>query len=178
MHHLFRYRLFVLAAFLLATGHLWAQASADSLYGYSQVITPGIKAARDLDSNGNWVKKQVADNYRYFIYLTTKVSARVYPIEVWIKGEAFGAKPQIITETPVVHIDRTMTQLPQKQILVPKTTQNVTAIIPIPLIAGKRSERAKQLAQENELVVVYKQGGKKQYRVLKEFTELSAIAMQ
>jgi hypothetical protein len=175
---LIKYRFIFIALLLLTGSTVHAQAASDSLYGYSQVVTPGIRAARDIDEKGNMVKKPTEPVYRYFIYLATTSGTRVYPVELWIKGKAFSARSEAVTKTPVMHTNRVMPQHPQKQILVPKTTQNVVALVPIPLVAQKSSAKAKDLAQVNELVVVYKQGGKRHYRVLKELTELGAAAMQ
>ncbi len=163
---------------LLAATCAGAQAAGDSLYGYSQVVIPGAGAARDLDASGNLVKKTADPTYRYFIYLTTDAGTPINPVEVWIKGKAYSARAEAITETPVVHTSRLMPQHPQKQVLVPKTTQNVVALIPIPLQAEKSSAKAKDLAQQNELVVVYKQAGRLHYGVLKELRALPAQPMQ
>ena len=180
-HAHLKYRvIFLSTLFLLAAYALSAQTSGDKLYGFSQVTIPGAAAAKRVtDDAGNVVERRTEDlKVNHFIYLTTTSKTRVYPIEVWIKGKAFSARTEAVANTPVQVSGVVVMGRTQKTTLVPKTTQKVTRLIPTPLTASKSSQKAKTLAGENELVVVYKQGGKTFYKTLKTITELSPQALQ
>ena len=172
--------LLLTAILLMATTGLRAQSKSDRLFGYSQVTTPGIAKADEIENLDGTVTKtnERGNNKRHFIYLSTLAKTSVYPIEVWIKGEAFSARPESIAGTPVEISGPVVMGRPQKITLVPKTTQKVTRLIPIPLMEGKSTNKGATLAQENELVVVYKQGGKTIYKTLKTLKELSTKALK
>jgi hypothetical protein len=165
---------------LFAAFALRAQTGSDQLYGFSQVTIPGAAAAKRVtDDAGNVVERRTEDlKMNYFIYLRTAVKTRVYPVEVWIKGKAFSARPEIISNTPVQVSGPVVMGRTQKTTLVPKTTQKVIQLVPIPLTSNKSTQKAQNLAAANELVVVYKQGGKTYYKTLKAITELSPQALQ
>lgn len=158
-----------------------AMAQNSKLYGYSQVVIPGAAAAKRItDDAGNVVERSTEDiKTSYLVYLATTAKTRVYPVEMWIKGEPYSAMPQSVSTTPVsitsgpVIMGRT-----QKTELVPKTTQKVTQLVPSTYVAAKSNAQAAKLAQQNELVVVYKQGGKTYIKTLKNLTELSPKALQ
>lgn len=176
-----KYKILILTFILLTTTYLLqAQSASSKLYGFSQAVIPGAAAAKRVtDDAGNVVERRTEDiRMNYFIYLSTVAKTRVYPIEVWIKGNAFSARPETVASTPVQVLGNVVMGRTQKTTLVPKTTQKVTRLIPIPLAANKSSQKAKALAAENELVVVYKQGGKTFYKTLKSITELSPQALQ
>ncbi len=166
--------------FVLAAGTLWAQTNSDQLYGFRQTVIPGAAAAKRItDDAGNVIENNTENNrYNYYIYLATSAKTRVYPVEIWLKGEPFSARPETVASTPVTATDNVILGRAQKTILVPKTTQKVIRLIPTPLMADKSSNKAKSLAQEAELVVVYKQGGKTYYKTLKTLTTLAPKALQ
>lgn len=149
------------------------------LYGYIQPVLPGITAKGDIDENGRMIKKNtggVMNNYR--IYITAPSNFRIYPIAIWIKSTPYSAKSEVITNTPVVLTNHTIPSHPQTTTLVPKTTQKVWQITPLPPIESKLSAKAKVMAQTNELVVSYKLNGKYYYAALEKLTELPSGARQ
>lgn len=170
---------FFLLTLLLAGSALLAQNSSGKLYGYIQPVIPGAAAAKRVtDDAGHVVERKPEDTrFNYFIYLTTAQTTRVYPIEMWIKGQPFSAMPKTVT-TPVEQTSHLVPGRPQKTVLVPETTQKVTQLEPAPFIAEKSNAKAASLALENELVVVYKQGGKTYIKTLKTLSELSPKALQ
>lgn len=172
--------LLLTAILMVATNGLKAQSKSDKLFGYSQVTTPGIAKADEIENLDGTVTQTTGsgNNKNYFIYLSTLSKTRVYPMEVWIKGEAFSARSETITNSPVQISGPGVRGNPQKTTLVPKTTQKVTRLIPIPLMGGKSTDRGETLAAQNDLVVVYKQGGKTVYKTLKNIKELSPKALQ
>jgi len=160
-----------------------AFAQGDKLYGYRQAVIPGAAAAnkRVIDDAGNVVTERRTEDTRntYHIYLATTAKTRVYPIEVWINGEAFSARPENGAKTPVeVPSGPGVMGRASNSTLVPKTTQKVTRLIPIPLVADKTSQKAAALAKQAELVVVYKQGGKTYYKTIKTLEALPPVALQ
>ena len=171
--------LFFLLTLLLAGSALQAQHSKDSLYGFVQPVSPGVAAAKRVTNDAGQVVERKAEGtrYNYFIYLSTQASTRVYPIEIWLRGEQFSALPKAVS-TPVEQTSNLVPGRPQKTVLVPKTTQKVTQLEPAPFVAQKSNTKAAQLALENELVVVYKQGGKTYIKTLKTLKELSPKALQ
>ncbi len=171
--------LFFLLALVLIAQTIRAQNNQDKLYGFVQPIIPGAAAAKRVtDDAGNVVERRSEDiRFNYFIYLTTTSKARVYPVEMWIKGAPYSAMPKTVT-APVELTDNLVPGRPQKTVLVPKTTQKITQLDPAPHVAEKSNAKARNLAQENELVVVYKQGGKTYIKTLKTLSELSPKALQ
>lgn len=177
---LIQYRLLIGTIVLMfATTILCAQGTGDQLYGFSRVTTPGIAPADKIENlDGSVTERKVSNNTNYLIYLRTAAKTRVYPIEIWINGEVYSARPETVTKTPVQVAGPTVMGRTQQITLVPKTTQKVTQLIPTPLMADKSSAKARKLAQTAELVVVYKQGGKTFYKTLKTLKALPVNALQ
>lgn len=167
-----------LALLPVLAGQALRAQTGDRLYGYSQVVTPGIAARGDIDANGNTTGKKQETRYSYQIFLVTAAKTRVYPVELWIKGNPYSARPEAVQQTPVEQVDDNVPAYPQKKVLVPKTTQKVTRLVPAPHIGSKTSAKAKQLAGTNEVVLVYKQGGKTYHKTLKQLTPLPPASRQ
>ena len=172
-------RLFLLLTVVLAFDKLPAQNSGDKLYGFVQPVLPGAAAARRIaDDAGNVSERKPADvRLNYFIYLATAKADTVYDVEMWIRGKAFSALPKIV-DTPVELTSNLVPGRPQKKVLVPKTTQKVIQLEPTELAGKKTNGKAARLAQQAELVVVYKQEGKTYIKTLKALSELSPKALQ
>lgn len=162
--------------FLISFVALQAQ-SGTKLYGYSQIITPGIAAKGEVGENGNVTKKERTPNYQYRVYLTTTAATKIYPVEMWIKGQPYAVQTQTITKTPIEDTDFS-TREGKTTVLVPKTSAKIFQWMPINYTADKSVQKARELATNNELVVVYKQGGKMQYKTLKQLTVLPPQSRQ
>jgi hypothetical protein len=162
--------------FLFSFVGLRAQ-SGNKLYGYSQIIIPGIAAKGNIGENGNGIKQKKEPNYQYRIYLTTTSAAKIYPIELWIKGQPYSVKTEKVTKTQVEDVDFS-TREGKTTVLVPKTTANVFQWLPTSYTADKNLQKARDLASTNELVAVYKQGGKTYYKTLKRLTVLPPQSRQ
>jgi hypothetical protein len=171
-----KHRMVLLILFFGIT--LFAEAqSTVKLYGYTQRSTPGI-AGRERDENGQ-IKKPANNNlYSYFIYLTGPSKSRMYPAELWIRGERLGVKAETVLQTPVEITKDNVTTTSEKVTLVPKTTAKVLQLTGTRETPGKKFIKAKNLATTNELVVVYKLNGKFYYATLKKFTSLNSVALQ
>ena len=172
-------RLFFLLTLALAFSKLMAQNSGDKLYGFLQPVIPGAAAAKRItDDAGGVIERKAADiKLNYFIYLSTAKAKKVDVIEMWIRGKAFSANTKNV-DTPVEITSNLVPGRPQKKVLVPKTTQNVIQLEPTELAGKKTNGKAARLAQQAELVVVYKQEGKTYIKTLKALSELSPKALQ
>lgn len=170
---------FFLIASLLTLASMAQQNGNLRLYAYYQPVTPGIQKARDIDENGNRVSaNETGSTGNYMIYAVPASAARVYPVELWIKGQKYGVSAKTITQTPVTHTNPANPAHPAPVVLVPKTSSKVLQLRPTDAIPGKHFAAAERLAQNNEVVFVYKQAGKFYYQPLAKFSELGAAAMQ
>lgn len=147
------------------------------LYGYEQAVTKGM-AGRERDENGKIITKAPAQLYNYFMYITSTNKNRIYPAELWIKGQKLGVKAEAVNTTPVTMLQDDGTTNAAKIVLVPKTTAKVFHLTGTTTPSPKEFGKAKKLAEANELVVVYKLNGKFQYATLKKFAALSSAALQ
>lgn len=156
---------------------LRAQPATDKIYGFRQRVIPGNKSVGDIDETGKLLKKKTPDVFQYAIYLTSASKAKIYPVQMWINGEALSVEAetktamQLMQETANMHNDKT-----NKIIRI--TDGTIWKLTPVPLITDKSVRRAKTLANENAVVVLYKSGGKLRYGVLKKFTDLDPVSLQ
>ena len=144
-----------------------------SLYGFKQSVSGG-KAPDVIE--GSSVRTNGPGGKNYYIYATSP--SRIYPSEIWIEGIQYGVSIRSIAKTPVEYSDEANIGS-QKTVLVPKTSEKLIQIIPVP-ITGKKSTGTKvnSLSASNELVVVYKQHGKFYYTALKSLSRLESAVMQ
>lgn len=143
------------------------------LFGYYQPVSAG-KAPEINPETG--LRTSGGQGKNYFLYAVS--SSRIYPVEIWIEGARLGVTIKTITTTPVLHGDDANIGSP-KQELVPQTSQRVTQLILTPAAAEKNlGDRARLLAQTNEVVLVYKQDGRFQYSILPKLTRLNSAAAQ
>lgn len=166
----------LLIAFLGITGFAQAQNGV-KLYGYAQSVTQGM-AGKQLDENGKVVKKTPAKLRNYFMYLSSASKNRMYPVEIWIKGERLGVKAEAVSTTPVTTVVDDGSMNAKTIVLVPQTTSKVWLLTGTKGPLLKEFPKAKTLAETNELVLVYRLNGKFGYATLKEFQQLSDGAMQ
>ena len=170
---------FFLAASLLTLASMAQQNGKIKLYAYYQPVTPGIQKARDIDESGNRVSANgTGSTGNYMIYAVPASTARIYPVEIWVKGQKYGISMKTITQTPVTHSNPSNPANPKTVVLVPKTSGNVLQLRPTDAVPGKHFAAAERLAQSNELVFVFKQGGKFYYQPLAKIADLDAAAMQ
>ena len=154
-----------------------AQPAQDILYGFQQHISPGIKKAGDIDENGNFTKQKSTPLSHYTIYLAAASKTRIYPIQLWINGEAFSVEMEVLAHPPAAPSN---INAPGHRVqrLFPETAGTIYRLNPIPLIADKSNRKAKDLALANAAVLYYIKEGKTQYGVLKKFTELEPVSLQ
>ncbi len=159
---------------------LKAQTRTDvKIYGYIQPVSRGVAPDTDIDEAGNLKTKGLKAGSNYFIYITGPASSRIYPIEMWIKGKQYSAKPEAVNKTPVQMADPALPNGPNFITLVPKTSKKVIRLISGSAVTpGKSLAIAKSKAKTNELVIVYKMSGKLYYAVLEKLAVLEAAIMQ
>ena len=164
---------FLLFCFLLIILSASAQTRGTAkLYGYVQSVMPGANLGV-INEAGEEVPEKNPARKNYRIYAVS--SSRIYPVEMWINGEPYSVKMDIISTTPVVHGSETMGNRTE---LVPATSQKVILLSPAPYTETKNIGDVRSIASSNELVLVYRQNGKFYYSALNELTQLEAAAMQ
>ena len=86
---------------LLIVFHMNSSAQTEGssrLYGYVQPVLPGANNTVIVEGGEQVTEpKKTGKNYRIYIESTS----RVYPVEIWIKGEPFSARMDVISSTPV-----------------------------------------------------------------------------
>jgi hypothetical protein len=171
--------LFLLAATLIFSTTK-AQTRKDvKIYGYIQPVSRGVAPETNTAEAGKLKSKGVKPGINYFIYITGPASTRIYPIEMWLRGEQYSALPETVNKTPVQLADPALPGGPNIITLVPKTTKKVMMLVPgIAVIQSKSLAIAKSKAKTNELVIVYKMSGKLYYAVLEKLAVLEAAIMQ
>jgi len=167
-HQIHMKQVYFLAALIFFSISSVAQVEgASKLYGYKQEVMPGTIR---VDENGRQVRPK--PRYNYFIYLAS--STKVSPTEIWIDGKAYSVNTLAVEKTPVEY-ESTGSQKPV--VLVPKTTRRVLQLSPLTEIS-QAGTKGKTLSAKNELVIIYKGGGKTYYKTLPKFTMLEMLAMQ
>ncbi len=154
-----------------------AQAAPVKLYGYAQVVIPGAAPRGDIAEGGQRLPAADYRRWNYFIYLDNGSGKRVYPLELWIGGKRQGVTFTEVDSTPVTQVNRNITRNPRTVTLVPKTTGKVLQLTPATEPEKKATARAARLATENELVLVYRMGGKTHYRVVQKMERLEPLAL-
>lgn len=176
-HHGGMKKFYLAFLFSFAVFMIHAQPAKDKIYGFQQRVSPGAKAAGDIDENGRLIKKKSREVFHYTIYLTTVSKARIYPVQMWINGEAFSVKSKAVAQLPAV---QTNIDAPAAKVkpLIPETAGEIIKLTPMPLTVDKGSVKAKALARQNAVLVLYKKEGKLHYGVLKKFTGLAPLSLQ
>ena len=148
------------------------QEGSSKLYGFVQEVLPGANNTVIVEGGGqvNEPKKQ---GKNYMIYIES--TSRVYPVELWIQGERYSARMDVITSTPVVFGNE---NTGSRKVLVPKTTRKVLLLTPSAYTEIKNAGDVSAIAGNNELVVLYRQNGKFYYNKLEKLEQLQAAAMQ
>jgi hypothetical protein len=166
----FLFLLLTIQAFLVGA----QMKGSDKLYGYKEAVIPGMNPSY-TDENGGQKSGTIKSSSNYFIYVQS--DARIYPSEMWVEGQPYSVAVTTVT-TPVERVDESQPASPVVKTLVPKTTQRVIQLITSKAVHEKFSKIGKGLAEKNELVVVYKKGGKFYYISLASLTALEPAVKQ
>ena len=146
------------------------------VYGYKQGVLPGAPPKHVISENGREVNPTLKPKFNYRIYLVT--SKQATPTQLWINGVGFKAQTFPVDHTPVEMENTNLPLEKKKTTLVPKTSQKVIQVAPGSAIEEKTSAKIKDLAQGNELLIVYESGGKTYYSTLKKLNPLEPLAAQ
>lgn len=169
----------MMATWMTVSATAQQNSNSVTLYAFEQPLTPGIQKARDIDESGNRVAANETSPMRnYMLYAVSPSSARLYPVTLWLKGTQYGVKPKAVAKTPVTHTIYANPNNPEKRVLVPETSQKVLELIPTDVYADKAFPAAERLAGTNDVVFVFRQGGKFYYKTLPRVTRLEAVSMQ
>lgn len=165
--------LFFLAISLIGSGSLAQSKGNIQLYGFEQRVSGG-KAPEPDPQTGLRTAGKVGKNY----YLYAVSPTRIYPVELWVQGNRYNATLRTITKTPVEYGDERNIGAPKK-VLVPATSQKVVQLSLTPAVKSKiAGKKVQELAQTNELVVVYKQNGKFYYQILSKLADLDVASLE
>ncbi len=168
----------LLLTLLIAAGSsAAAQTAAGKLYGFQQKISGGQQKAVVLDEYGQATKERPAQKTATRIYFETALTTRIYPVQMWVNGEAYHARLEPVRQRPVTSPNAAETG-GAAQVLIAESSKALYLVTPAPLVAHKAAARAEALAGNNSVVLLYKQSGKMRYAVLKKFTALQPAAMQ
>jgi len=161
--------------YLLALSLFFCTASiaqtegASKLYGYRQKVMPGTIR---VDDNGKEAPRK--SQYNYFIYLAS--TTKVTPVELWINGEVYSVT--VIEVSTPVEYNHPSSSNNNPKILVSKTNRHVLQLSPSLNKIQKPNPKGKSLSAKNEMVIIYKGGGKWYYKAVSKLGELEPLAMQ
>jgi hypothetical protein len=147
------------------------------IYGYKQPVSQGAFPSKGIDEQGKEVGSEPEQRFNYFLFLSSATT--LYPSEIWVNGQLFAVTARSVKSTPVRQTNANAETADSSRILVPKTSKKVWQLDLRPANSSiKASEKGKALAKTNELVVVYKMGGKFYYSNLPKLELLESVAMQ
>ena len=155
-----------------------AQTRTDvQLYAYVRSVSGGMAPRISTHENNLQTVETRHAKFTYLIYLEGPDKTRIYPVEMYIRGERTGVR-FTVKKSPV-EIQTGDTPAPSKTItLVPKTLNRVYQLDPAPLTMGTKINFKQTQVLSNELVVVYKYAGKFYYAVQEKFTVLEPVVLQ
>lgn len=162
--------LLCLTLLVAASGACAQEKGKATLYGFVQSVSKGTQAE---PVGGGGIQGVAGRNYQ--LYAVT--AGRIYPSEIWVQGVRYGVMPKPV-KLPVEYRDENNIGSPAK-VLVPKTPGQCTLLVLRPAATAKAGGvKGRQLASTNELVLLYKLGGRVYYNTLENLSPLDAAAMQ
>src|SRR5437016_2561788 len=160
---------FLSLLFLIAvTDYSVAQTPKVQAVAYSRSTTPGIPPGPG----------GLADNplpVRYYIYVTVKKGTPVSVSSVCLKGQSYAASLKKVTSPVVVPHDPNV-PTEAKDMLVPKSQDEVYQVNVQEQTGPACKDRAQRLARDNEVVVTLKFSGRTLYAPAKTIVALAAAA--
>src|SRR5215469_2026743 len=146
----------VIFIFFCLALNAYPQQPVIRVFAFEQQSYPGTKPANAKDENGNSIKK-AADKENYFLFLSFKKTYSITPDQVYIKGHAFQIQTIITRKTPVEYGVSSVPGNPQKQVLVPKTSNKVIEIQLAEMLQQEQpTTNVQQLVSANDIVIRYK----------------------
>ena len=174
-----KYFLILIALSVLLSTKLFAQSKQDvKLYAYARPVTGGVMPRISTQENGSQTMIKPKTKYSYLFYLEGPKKLRIYPVELWIKGDRHGIKATDVNTTSVEISTGELPQYTKTITLVPETSNRVYQLDLGMAITGKEMAAARTKASSNELVVVYKYAGKFYYAAEKKIKVLEPVVLQ
>jgi hypothetical protein len=174
-----KYFLILITLSLLLSTKLFAQSRTDvKLYAYARPVTGGIMPKISTQENGSQTMVKPKTKFNYLFYLEGPKKLRIYPVELWLKGERHGVKSTDVNTTPVEISTGELPQYTKTITLVPKTNNKVIKLDLAVAVNGKDFLKAKAKAEANDVVLVYKYAGKFYYAVQNKIRILDPIVLQ
>lgn len=167
----------LLCILFLFSSFCFAQTSEIKLYGFKQLVAGGAHSSYKTDEQGKKVELRTNRYKNFFIFLAYPPHLKIYPMEIWVNGEAYSIKEESV-KTPVELTYDNGLSSPETIALVPQTSDTVTSIILLDKLPSKTAAIKKSLAETNELVIIYKLNGKLYSQTLKRIKGLRAGVMQ
>lgn len=134
------------------------------VYAYRQPILPGTQRGDILERTGKTIVVRANTQSSPIIYISSH--QRIYPVALWIDGKRYGVNTQAIRKTPIVIFRDEKLPQSEGKILVPKTTQCVWRLTPMPDIQKRNFNAAASAACKSAIVVVYKMSGRFYFNAL------------
>lgn len=148
------------------------------IYGFKQAVTGGMRPSRTITEDNKTVEATVKQKNNYWFYLTCPQKAGAQPTEIYISGNKYSVKTEVVKHTPVLYTDNKIPSEPKTTVMVPQTKHKVLFVIPQEPQSFKASATLKNKLAANEVVIGYTVKGKKYYGVLKNMTRLEPALMQ
>jgi hypothetical protein len=168
-------KLFLASVLLLFSLASTSQTAKVKLYGYVQPVTGGVPPISQPDEKENHWEQKKSPRANYFIYLSFPKNQTIYPVELWIKGQAYNinVEPALI---PVEIIYDNGDFKPEKITLVPAIKDSCVQLW-ISGTSEKSTTVKNSLTENNDLVVVYKLKGEFYTKVLKKIRQLQTATL-
>ena len=164
--------IFIFFCFVL---NAYAQQPVIKVFAFEQQSYPGTVPARTKDENGNSIKKD-ADKKNYFLFLSFKKTYSITPDQVYIKGQEYQIQNIGTRKTPVEYAANSIPGNPQKQVLIPKTSNKVIEIQPGEMLQQEQmAANVQHLVNENEIVIRYKWNNKKYFVTEKKLKKIEPV---
>lgn len=170
-----QFLLFAVSYFL--TANVWAQTTPLlKVHAYSRHSTPGAVPKVVASENGAAIKKMATVIVNHPIYGEIKKGSTIKINRLWIEGQAYNARIEVVAETPVLFKQPAIGNQYQTDTLVPKSSNMVWKLV----LDGMQSEKLKYPAnyKGNALLVEYSWKGKKYYYAVKEWKKLAPLILQ
>lgn len=167
---------FLVFIMVLVSLTVMAQTDKVKLYGYAQPVIGGIPSNTPFDEKGNSAATTKKSHANYLFYIAYPKNIMVYPLELWMYGEAYTINVQpVITPVEILYDNGSFD--PQKVTLVPETEDTCLQLLLTDKLVIKNTTVKKSLIENNDLVIVYRMKGKLYSQTLKKIKGLRTAVL-
>ena len=164
--------LFLLSALGITLSILAQQNKNVRLYGYSQIVIPGVAPRDIIMEGGQQIPVERKQRKNTWVYLTFPSNVPLKQCELYINGKKYNIEAQFITKTPVTYTDYNIPAFPKTIEMVPTTPDKVLQLILTKELSFKPNSRLSKLLKEHEVVVSYILHGKKYYTTVTKLANI------